>query len=54
MHPLQIKMLLVADTMDGKPLAESKGPLRIVAEGEKKSARSSYQLESLMTGQIKK
>lgn len=48
------KNVIVADTMDGKPLAESKGPLRIVAEGEKKPARSSYQLESLVIGQIKK
>lgn len=48
------KNVIVADTMDGKPLAESKGPLRIVAEGEKKPARSSYQVESLVVGQIKK
>ncbi|MEJ5106008.1 molybdopterin-dependent oxidoreductase [Chryseobacterium sp. MYb328] len=48
------KNVIVADTIDGKPLAESKGPLRIVAEGEKKPARSSYQLQSLVIGQIKK
>lgn len=48
------KNVIVADTIDGRPLAESKGPLRIVAEGEKKPARSSYQLESLVIGQIKK
>lgn len=48
------KNVIVADTIDGKPLAETKGPLRIVAEGEKKPARSSYQLESLVVGQIKK
>lgn len=48
------KNVIVADMIDGKPLAESKGPLRIVAEGEKKPARSSYQLESLVIGQIKK
>ncbi len=48
------KNVIVADTIDGKPLPESKGPLRIVAEGEKKPARSSYQLESLVIGQIKK
>lgn len=48
------KNVIVADTMDGKSLAESKGPLRIVAEGEKKPARSSYQVESLVVGQIKK
>lgn len=48
------KNVIVADTMDGKPLSESKGPLRLVAEGEKKPARSSYQLESLVIGRIKK
>ncbi|REC63938.1 molybdopterin-binding protein [Chryseobacterium pennae] len=48
------KNVIVADTIDGKPLAESKGPFRIVAEGEKKPARSSYQLQSLVIGQIKK
>ncbi|MCJ7935757.1 MAG: molybdopterin-dependent oxidoreductase [Chryseobacterium sp.] len=48
------KNIIVADTVDGKPLPESKGPLRIIAEGEKKPARSSYQLESLIIGQIKK
>jgi hypothetical protein len=48
------KNVIVADTIDGKPLSESKGPLRIVAEGEKKPARSSYQLESLVIGQIRK
>lgn len=48
------KNVIVADTVDGKPLPESKGPLRIIAEAEKKPARSSYQLESLVVGQIKK
>ncbi|OCA73499.1 molybdopterin-dependent oxidoreductase [Chryseobacterium arthrosphaerae] len=48
------KNVIVADTVDGKPLPESKGPLRLIAEGEKKTARSSYQLEALVVGQIKK
>ncbi|PKF76051.1 molybdopterin-binding protein [Chryseobacterium sp. PMSZPI] len=48
------KNVIVADTVDGKPLPETKGPLRLIAEGEKKPARSSYQLESLSIGQIKK
>ncbi|AYZ11654.1 molybdopterin-binding protein [Chryseobacterium arthrosphaerae] len=48
------KNVIVADTVDGKPLPESKGPLRLIAEGEKKPARSSYQLEALVVGQIKK
>lgn len=46
------KNLIIADTMDGKPLLEKKGPLRVIAEGEKKPARSSYQVESLMIGHI--
>lgn len=29
------KNVIVADTVDGKPLPESKGPLRLIAEGEK-------------------
>ncbi|MEE6129553.1 molybdopterin-dependent oxidoreductase [Chryseobacterium arthrosphaerae] len=48
------KNVIVADTVDGKPLPELKGPLRLIAEGEKKPARSSYQLEALVVGQIKK
>lgn len=48
------KNIIIADVMDGKALPESKGPLRIVAEGEKKPARSSYQVESLMIGHIGK
>ncbi|MBV8327477.1 molybdopterin-dependent oxidoreductase [Chryseobacterium sp.] len=48
------KNVIVADMVDGKPLPESRGPLRLIAEGEKKPARSSYQLESLIIGQIKK
>ncbi|WP_228435830.1 molybdopterin-binding protein [Chryseobacterium pennipullorum] len=47
------KIVMVADTVDGKPLPESKGPLRIIAEGEKKPARSAYQLESLVIGHLK-
>lgn len=47
------KNVIIADTIDGKPLLEKKGPLRIIAEGEKKPARSSYQVESLTIGHIK-
>lgn len=48
------KNVIIADTVDGKALPESKGPLRIIAEGEKKPARSSYQVESLIIGHIAK
>lgn len=48
------KNIIVADSVDGKPLPEAKGPLRIVAEGEKKPARSSYQVASLVIGKIGK
>lgn len=48
------KNVIVADTVDGTLLPESKGPLRLIVEGEKKPARSSYQLEALTVGQIQK
>ncbi|KFF11318.1 molybdopterin-binding protein [Chryseobacterium soli] len=47
------KNVIIADTVDGKPLLEKKGPLRMIAEGEKKPARSSYQVESLIIGHVK-
>ena len=46
------KKVIIADRIDGKALPESKGPLRIIAEGEKKPARSSYQVESLIIGHV--
>lgn len=48
------KNVIIADSMDGKPLPESKGPLRIIAEGEKKPARSSFQVTELIIGSVKK
>ncbi|AZA84351.1 molybdopterin-binding protein [Chryseobacterium lactis] len=48
------KTVIVADTVDGKPLPDGKGPLRIIAEGEKKPARSSYQVTELIIGAVKK
>jgi DMSO/TMAO reductase YedYZ molybdopterin-dependent catalytic subunit len=48
------KKVIIADMMDGKPLLKEKGPLRIIAEGEKKPARSSYQVTELLIGSIKK
>lgn len=51
---IQDKNVIVADTADGKPLLPEKGPLRIIAEGEKKPARSSYQVAELFIGSVKK
>ncbi|MCP1253775.1 molybdopterin-dependent oxidoreductase [Elizabethkingia sp. S0634] len=48
------KNIIIADKVDGKPLPEAKGPLRIIAEGEKKPARSSYQVAALVIGKIGK
>ena len=39
--------LIVADTMDGNPLGEKVGPLRIVAPHEKRPARWVRMLKSL-------
>jgi DMSO/TMAO reductase YedYZ molybdopterin-dependent catalytic subunit len=38
---------IIADTADGKPLAEAKGPLRVIVPDEKKPARSCFQLTAL-------
>ncbi|KUY20963.1 molybdopterin-binding protein [Elizabethkingia miricola] len=48
------KNIIIADKVDGKSLPEAKGPLRIIAEGEKKPARSSYQVSALVIGKIGK
>lgn len=48
------KNIIIADSVDGKPLPDAKGPLRIVAEGEKKPARSSFQVAALVIGKINK
>ncbi|RLJ31537.1 molybdopterin-dependent oxidoreductase-like protein [Chryseobacterium sp. 7] len=50
---IQDKNVIIADTIDGKPLLADKGPLRIIAEGEKKPARSSYQATEIVIGSIK-
>ena len=41
--------ILVADACDGKPLAATDGPLRLVVEAEARAARSVRQLVSLTT-----
>src|SRR5271168_56490 len=38
---------LVADTVDGKPLAAGEGPLRLVVPGDKRQARAVRMLKSL-------
>ncbi|WP_345990196.1 molybdopterin-dependent oxidoreductase [Chryseobacterium sp. Chry.R1] len=50
---IQDKNVIIADTVDGKPLPKEKGPLRIIAEGEKKPARSSYQVKEIFINSIK-
>ncbi|WP_288446973.1 molybdopterin-dependent oxidoreductase [uncultured Chryseobacterium sp.] len=50
---IQNKNVIIADTIDGKPLPEGKGPLRMIAEGEKKPARSSYQVTEIVIGSSK-
>ena len=50
---IQEKNVIVADLMDGKPLLKEKGPLRVIAEGEKKPARSSFQTEEIIIGTVK-
>jgi len=47
------KNVIVADRINGEPLFESRGPLRLVAEGEKKPARSCYQVTELIVGSVK-
>lgn len=44
------RKVILADKIEGNLLQESKGPLRIVVEGEKKPARSSFQVVELFVG----
>jgi len=46
--------IIVADTVDGKPLSESQGPLRVVAPRDKRGARSVRMLERLDVVRLKK
>lgn len=41
------RVVIVADEMDGKPLPDGKGPLRIIVPNEKKPTRSCFQLVEL-------
>ena len=38
------RIIILADESEGKPLPVSKGPFRIIVPGEKKPARSSFQV----------
>jgi hypothetical protein len=39
--------VLVADTLDGKPLAEGQGPFRLVVPGDRRAARWLRALKSI-------
>jgi DMSO/TMAO reductase YedYZ molybdopterin-dependent catalytic subunit len=46
--------IILADTIDGKPLFEYQGPIRIVAPGDKRGARSIRMLERLEIVRLRK
>ena len=46
--------IIIADTFDGKPLFDYQGPLRIVAPGDKRGARSIRMLERLEIVRLRK
>ncbi|SKB61065.1 Oxidoreductase molybdopterin binding domain-containing protein [Soonwooa buanensis] len=50
---LNDKKIILADKMDGKALDAKKGPLRLVVEGEKRPARSSFQVTELVVTSAK-
>jgi DMSO/TMAO reductase YedYZ molybdopterin-dependent catalytic subunit len=41
------RVVILADMMDGKPLAAGVGPFRVVVPGEKKPARSCFQVTEI-------
>lgn len=47
------KRVIIADASEGKPLPEAKGPLRLIVQGEKKPARSCFQVIELIVGDAK-
>jgi hypothetical protein len=51
---LTSNQIIVADTVDGKPLFAYQGPLRIVAPKDSRSARSLRMLERLDVVRLKK
>jgi len=42
------RIVILADSLEGKPLPSGKGPFRLVVPGEKKPARSSFQVTELV------
>ncbi|MBN9384328.1 MAG: molybdopterin-dependent oxidoreductase [Chitinophagaceae bacterium] len=42
------RTVIIADSSEGKPLPAGKGPFRLVVPGEKKPARSSFQVTELV------
>jgi DMSO/TMAO reductase YedYZ molybdopterin-dependent catalytic subunit len=46
--------ILVADTVNGKPLFDYQGPLRLVVPGDKKGARSIRMLEKITIVRLRK
>jgi DMSO/TMAO reductase YedYZ molybdopterin-dependent catalytic subunit len=46
--------IIIADTVNGKPLFEYQGPFRLVMPGEKKGARSIRMLEKLTVVRLRK
>jgi len=47
------RKIILADASDGKPLPGKTGPFRIVVEGDKKQARSAFQVQEFVIGSIK-
>jgi len=46
--------IMVADTIDGKPLAENQGPFRIVAPKDSRASRSVRMLQRLEVARLRK
>ncbi|WP_236652746.1 molybdopterin-dependent oxidoreductase [Chitinophaga vietnamensis] len=45
--------VILAYEMEGKPLPADKGPFRVIAEGDKRPARASFQVIELVVGAVK-
>lgn len=47
------RVVILADSVDGKPLPEGKGPYKLIVPGEKKPARSCFQVTDIIIGAAK-
>ena len=47
------RVVILSDSMDGKPLPEGKGPYKLIVPGEKKPARSCFQVTGIIIGTAK-